>query len=115
MRKAVRGAGAYSAERAGRFEQNDQGFVFCVRVFHAVTRMTLISLAQNHLKKIKSEKEPLYVKYSKLIGEIIDLLGTEFPSTLSLQEQGKFMIGYYQQRQDLFRKKDKQEDTDNDQ
>lgn len=74
----------------------------------------LIILAQNHFKKVKSEKEALYVKYSKLIGEIIDLLGTEFPSTLSLQEQGKFIIGYYQQRQDLFRKKDKQDDTNND-
>ena len=74
----------------------------------------LIALAQNHLKKVKSEKEALYVKYNKLMGEIIDMLGTEFPSTLSLQNQGRFMIGYYQQVQDFFRKKDKQEDTNND-
>ena len=74
----------------------------------------LIALAQNHLKKVKSEKEALYVKYNKLMGEIIDMLGTEFPSTLSLQNQGRFMIGYYQQVQDFFRKKAKQEDTNND-
>ena len=44
----------------------------------------------------------------------MDKFGTEFPSTLSLQDQGRFMIGYYQQVQDLFRKKDKQDDTNND-
>ncbi len=69
----------------------------------------LISLAQNHLKKDKYA-----VSNNILIGEIMDKLGTEFPSTLSLQDQGRFMIGYYQQVQDLFRKKDKQEDTNND-
>ena len=69
----------------------------------------LISLAQNHLKKDDFAKPN-----NDLVGEIIDMLGTEFPSTLSLQEQGRFMIGYYQQVQDFFRKKDKQEDTNND-
>ncbi len=69
----------------------------------------LISLAQNHLKKDDFAKPN-----NDLVGEIIDMLGTEFPSTLSLQEQGRFMIGYYQQVQDFFRKKDKQEETNND-
>lgn len=69
----------------------------------------LISLAQNHLKKDDFAKPN-----NDLVGEIIDMLGTEFPSTLSLQEQGRFMIGYYQQVQDFYRKKDKQEDTNND-
>ncbi len=69
----------------------------------------LISLAQNHLKKDKYA-----ISNNILIGEIMDKFGTEFPSTLSLQDQGRFMIGYYQQVQDLFRKKDKQDDTNND-
>ena len=69
----------------------------------------LISLAQNHLKKDKYT-----ISNNILIGEIMDKFGTEFPSTLSLQDQGRFMIGYYQQVQDLFRKKDKQDDTNND-
>jgi CRISPR-associated protein Csd1 len=33
----------------------------------------------------------------------------EFPSHLSLYEQGKFAVGYYHQRQDLFTSK--KEDT----
>ena len=74
----------------------------------------LVELAQNHLKKIKSQKEALYVKYNKLMGEIIDKLETQFPSTLSLQEQGKFIIGYYHQVQDIYKKNDDQNDKQDD-
>lgn len=60
----------------------------------------LMKLAQYHLRKDE------YAKSNNiLMGEIIDLLGTEFPSTLSLQDQGRFAIGYYQQVQDFFKKK----------
>ncbi len=53
----------------------------------------LMRLSQYHLAKIG---EPKYAHEN--IEEIIDLLGNEFPERLSLTDQGKFMIGYYQQR-----------------
>lgn len=59
----------------------------------------LIKLAQNHLNKVKS---PVF--YNKLIGEIINQLNGEFPDTLLLVDQGKFIIGYYQQYQSFFEK-----------
>lgn len=62
---------------------------------------SLVSLAQNHLKKLSS---PNF--YNCLIGEIIDGLEGEFPSVLSNDEQGKFIIGYYQQNKNLYTKKD---------
>lgn len=65
---------------------------------------TLLRLAQNHRNKVK---RPTY--YDILMGEIMDKLKGEFPETLALQEQGKFMIGYYQQTQDFFRKNEKTE------
>ena len=72
----------------------------------------LIELAQNHLKKCKSGKKiGSAIYYNKLMGEIIDMLGIEFPSTLSLQDQGRFAIGYYQQWQDFF--KDKNNENNN--
>lgn len=61
----------------------------------------LITLAQNHLKKI-SEKENIY--YSKLIQEIISGINGEFPDNFRLEDQGRFMIGYYQQYQSFFEK-----------
>lgn len=66
----------------------------------------LIQLSQNHLKKVE------YVLfYQKLCGDIIDQLEDVFPSTLSLDEQGKFIIGYYQQNKALYAKKEKQQET----
>lgn len=63
----------------------------------------LLSLAQNHLKKL-NEKSLIF--FNKLIQEIIDGINGEFPETLMLSDQGKFMIGYYQQYQSFFIKKD---------
>lgn len=34
--------------------------------------------------------------------EIIEKLDGEFPETLLIQDQGRFMIGYYQQYQSFF-------------
>ena len=70
----------------------------------------LLSLAQNHLKKL-NEKSLIF--FNKLIQEIIDGINGEFPETLMLSEQGKFMIGYYQQYQSFFIKKDIDKDNIN--
>lgn len=67
----------------------------------------LIRLAQNHLNKVKY---PVY--YNKLIGEIMDGLNGEFPETFRLMDQGRFDIGYYQQNQDLWKKVDRSEETE---
>lgn len=67
----------------------------------------LIRLAQNHLNKVKY---PVY--YNKLIGEIMDGLKGEFPETFRLMDQGRFDIGYYQQNQDLWKKANKSEETE---
>lgn len=57
----------------------------------------LMVLAQHHLGKDEYAKNDNW-----LISEIMDKLGGEFPQTLPLTEQGKFIIGYYQQYQDFF-------------
>jgi CRISPR-associated protein Csd1 len=53
----------------------------------------LIKLSQTHLKKLE------YAGWwNRQIGEIITMLKNEFPDTLSLADQGRFDIGYYQQK-----------------
>ena len=69
---------------------------------------TLLTLAQAHLKKLDGEGSKVF--YNKLIGQIIDNLEDEFPPTLPLADQGKFIIGYYQQTQEFFRKKEDREE-----
>lgn len=65
----------------------------------------LMRLTQYHLQKDE------YAKYNdKLMGDIMDDMGTAFPKTLSLDDQGKFILGYYQQKQDLFKPKNKEND-----
>ncbi len=67
----------------------------------------LLKLAQNHLRKAN---RPVF--YNKLVQEIIDNLEGGFPDTLSLVEQGKFIIGYYQQYQSFFVKNNNKQDED---
>lgn len=63
---------------------------------------TLIKLSQHHMKKLNDGSQ---IFHTKLVGEIMNMLENEFPKTLPLMEQGKFMIGYYQQVQDFFASK----------
>ena len=61
----------------------------------------LITLSQSHMKKL-SESSAVF--YNKLIEEIVGKLNGEFPDTLMLKDQGRFMIGYYQQDQAFYQK-----------
>ena len=68
---------------------------------------TLMRRNQHHMTKLRKEKPGLYVTRDKLIQTICNdgidgQLG--FTPILSLADQGRFVIGYYQQRQDLFTK-----------
>lgn len=68
----------------------------------------LISLSQHHMRKLS---EGSVIFYNKLIEEIIEKLDGEFPDTLMLTDQGRFMIGYYQQDKDFYEKQsDKSEE-----
>jgi len=63
---------------------------------------TLLKLASHHLSKLENRGRA--VNFERLLGEIIDGLD-DFPAHLSLDDQGRFAIGYYHQRQDLFKKR----------
>ena len=59
----------------------------------------LAKLSQNHMRKL-SEGACIY--YNKMICDITNKLSGEFPSTLNLDDQGRFIIGYYQMNKKLF-------------
>lgn len=63
----------------------------------------LMKLKNHHIAKLESKGRA--VNLEKIIGEIVDDI-TDFPGHLSLDEQGRFAVGYYHQRQDFFKKKD---------
>jgi CRISPR-associated protein Csd1 len=63
----------------------------------------LMKLKNHHLAKLENRGRA--VNLERLIGEIVDGID-EFPAHLSLQDQGRFAVGYYHQRQDFFRKRE---------
>lgn len=67
------------------------------------------NLAQKHLKKLKGSNMGLCVFYEKQLGEISSLLGSAFPTRMSLPQQGSFQLGYYHQTQSRYQKKEETE------
>ena len=62
---------------------------------------TLLRLEKAHLKKMPSGQANWI---ESMIGEVLEPV-KNFPKHLSLPEQGRFALGYYQQRQFFFTKK----------
>jgi CRISPR-associated protein Csd1 len=62
---------------------------------------TLLRLKNHHLAKLTNRGRA--TNFEKLIGEITGGIA-DFPLHLPLPEQGRFALGYYHQRQDLFTK-----------
>ncbi len=63
----------------------------------------LMRTYQHHLGKLTPGAQ---VNREKLLQEIFEKLQGNYPSTLNYQDQGAFFIGFYQQMQDFFTKKD---------
>ena len=71
----------------------------------------LIKLKNSHIKKLERESGGTKIYYEKLLTELMGNLavegkGTGFARRLSLEEQGKFMLGYYHQIQKKYEKKE---------
>ncbi|MBF0625607.1 MAG: type I-C CRISPR-associated protein Cas8c/Csd1 [Magnetococcales bacterium] len=69
----------------------------------------LIRLNRHHLQKLRKGdgQGGLAIVHERRLGEIMEGLGA-FPAHLSLEEQGGFILGYYHQRNDLYRRKETQ-------
>ncbi|KAF1049015.1 type I-C CRISPR-associated protein Cas8c/Csd1 [Xylophilus sp.] len=77
----------------------------------------LLRNTQNHLGKLRKEKPGVAVNLEKDIREIVEGLSDSFPSSLRIEDQGRFAVGYYHQSQSRFPKDkpdaaDASDDTD---
>ncbi|MEW6678038.1 MAG: type I-C CRISPR-associated protein Cas8c/Csd1 [Pseudomonadota bacterium] len=73
---------------------------------------TLLRLEKHHLGKLP---QGLAIVRERLVGEIMDGFdaGTFPPRHLPMQDQARFALGYYHQRQDFFTKSKSEPTTDN--
>ena len=66
---------------------------------------TILNLSSHHSENLSNEGKKVF--YEKIKQEIIDKISADgFPAHLDLQDQGRFFVGYYHQRQDFFTKKE---------
>lgn len=76
----------------------------------AMVFSTILNLSTHHLEKLNVGGQ---IMYEKLKQEIISKLDANgFPTHLDLQDQGRFFVGYYHQRQDLFTSKVDNQETE---
>lgn len=66
---------------------------------------TLIKLKNSHIKKLERESGGTKIYYEKMLTELMGKI-EKFPRRLSLEEQGKFILGYYHQVQKKYEKKE---------
>jgi CRISPR-associated protein Csd1 len=64
----------------------------------------LLKLKNHHLSKL--ENAGRRVNFERMLAGVFEGIGNEMPSHLSMEDQARFAIGYYHQRQDFFKKKD---------
>lgn len=64
---------------------------------------TILNLSNHHVENLKNEGRKIY--FEKLKQEIMSNIDADgFKAQLDLQDQGRFFIGYYHQRQEFFMK-----------
>ena len=65
---------------------------------------TILNLSSHHSEKLDTGAK---ISFEKLKQEIIEKMPADgFPTHLDLQDQGRFFVGFYHQRQDFFTKKE---------
>lgn len=72
----------------------------------AVVFPTLLKLAQKHQQKLNTASS---IYYSKQISGLVSKMNADFPTRMTLPEQGAFEIGYYHQVRKNFTKKNEEE------
>lgn len=92
-------------EDANRISSIRERYMNAASATPASVFATILNLSSHHMEKLANESRRIF--YEKIKQEIIDKIPvTGFPAHLDLQDQGRFFIGYYHQRQDFFTKKE---------
>ena len=94
-------------EEANNISSIRERYMNAAGVTPATVFSTLLNLSNHHAEKLNEGRK---VNLEKIKQEIFSKLPADgFPTHLDLQDQGRFFVGYYHQRQELFTSKKEQE------
>ena len=94
-------------EEANNISSIRERYMNAAGVTPATVFSTLLNLSNHHAEKLNEGRK---VNFEKIKQEIFSKLPADgFPTHLDLQDQGRFFVGYYHQRQELFTSKKEQE------
>lgn len=92
-------------EDANRINSIRERYMNAASATPASVFATILNLSIHHMEKLPNDGIRVY--YEKMKQEIMDKMpATGFPTHLDLQDQGRFFIGYYHQREDFFTQKE---------
>jgi CRISPR-associated protein Csd1 len=87
-------------ERANKIHSIRERYMNAASATPAAVFATLLNLSVHHAEKLDRGGQ---VFFEKLKSEILEKISPEgFPSHLDLNDQGRFFVGYYHQRQELY-------------
>ncbi|MFZ7171497.1 type I-C CRISPR-associated protein Cas8c/Csd1 [Avibacterium avium] len=72
----------------------------------------LLKGSQHHFSRLKKDKMGMAINLSKDLAAILGKLPTVFPRHLNIEEQGRFALGYYQEKERYFSKKVNADETE---
>lgn len=97
---------AETIQRASRGSRAGSGvvgkFYSSASTTPAHTFPSILRNTQNHLIKLYKNKPGLAVNFEKALSEILEKV-ENFPKTLTLEEQGMFVVGFYHQTNESYR------------
>ena len=101
----------YKRERNDKMNKTLAQSYFSGAMQHPNTVFAIMARLENvYLNGMKKDSVRIY--YNRLLGEITKEIGTVIPAKFNADEQGSFILGYYQQKAEFMKKKES-DDSDN--
>jgi CRISPR-associated protein Csd1 len=98
----------YIQERANNIHSIRERYMNAASATPSVVFATLLNLSTHHAEKLDRGGQ---IFFENLKGEIIEKISDKgFPAHLDLNDQGRFFVGYYHQRQSFYTKSNKEEE-----
>ncbi|MDR0891075.1 MAG: type I-C CRISPR-associated protein Cas8c/Csd1 [Mediterranea sp.] len=99
----------YLQERSNGIHSIRERYMNAASATPAAVFSTLLNLSVHHAEKLEKGGQ---IYFEQLKTEIISKISSEgFPAHLDLQDQGRFMVGYYHQRQEFYTSKSGKQDN----